>query len=353
MKNKKIISIVLSIILVISLTATIFIASANAKEVAITVTTDKQEIKAGETVTVSVSVTTNFPVATMSIPVFYDKTLVDVESCETPLDYAYASSTTDETAVDSAKIYANTGIESEKFGFVLATYIAAAGDTLAETLTDTVVLNFTVTAKADVSGSAIFKIVSESAKTEDNIKGMLYFGAQPKSNVVDEIPENVENVNLDNAQAEVIIANGVATLLPNKELTAVVDNENNYVYGIPAGTTTEELSEYFIVSNGSFKMVANASGYTNGTGATLVVMDTKGNEVATYTLVVFGDVNGDAAISDTDAAAVGNASLGGTIEGEANNMAADINGDGGITDTDSATVSNASLGGEITINPYE
>lgn len=132
--------------------------------------------------------------------------------------------------------------------------------------------------------------------------------------------------------------------------TGVVDTENGYVYGVVAGET--DLTLFFTVENGTFEMVANEGGYTNGTGATLVVKDTKGNEVATYTLVVFGDVNGDAEITATDANIVRNASLGGTIDGAAYLYAADSNGDADVTATDANIVRNASLGGEISVNPF-
>lgn len=130
----------------------------------------------------------------------------------------------------------------------------------------------------------------------------------------------------------------------------VVDTTNGYVYGVPAGTT--DFTAYFAVENGSFEMVANAGGYTNGTGATLVVKNTAGEEFATYTLVIFGDVNGDAEVTATDANTVANASLGGTIDGEAYLFAADSNGDTEVTATDANIVANASLGGEISVNPY-
>ena len=99
-------------------------------------------------------------------------------------------------------------------------------------------------------------------------------------------------------------------------------------------------------------MVANDQGVTNGTGATLVVKDTKGNEVAYFTLVVFGDVNGDGAVTAADSDTVGIAALGGTIEGDAYNFAADVNADATTTAADSDIISIAALGGEITVNPY-
>ena len=345
MKNKKLISVVLSIILVISLTATVLIATANTKEATVTVTADKQEIKSGQTATIAVSVTTNFPVATMSIPVFYDKALVDVESCETTLDYAYAGTTTDKTAVDSGKIYANTGVKSDKFGFVLVTYIAGAGDSVAEALNNTVVLTFTVTAKADVNGTAIFKVLSDSAKTEDNIQGMLYFGAQPKGNVVDEIPENVENINV--SSTNVNISNGENTLTVKEDFEyadyVVIDTENTnngeytgIVYGIDTldqNMYLEDLAtlaDALTTNNGDDYLVieANENG-VESTGSTITVVDENGDALETYVFVYFGDIDGDGMISANDALiAEWYETAYEGIDSYAAYVAADVDGDG-------------------------
>ena len=358
MKNKKIISIVISIILVISLTTSVLIATANAKQASISITADKQEIKAGETATISVSVTTNFPVATMSIPVFYDSTLVEVKSCSTPLNYAYAAATTDKTAVDSAKIYANTDINSEKFGFVLATYIAGAGETVAEALTDTVVLTFTITAKADVKGNAIFKVISESAKTDDNIQGMLYFGATPKGNVIDDIPENVKNIELENASATINISDGENTLSIKEDFEyadyVVIDtiNTNNgeftgIVYGIdtldqnPEYAPLATLADALTTNNGDDYLVIteNESGIES-TGATIEVLDENGEVLESYVFIYFGDVDGDGYLTANDGALASYYEF--AWEGLntfAEYVACDIDGDGMPSANDEAIIS--------------
>lgn len=123
----------------------------------------------------------------------------------------------------------------------------------------------------------------------------------------------------------------------------VVDNATGYVYGVPAGA---DANDYFEVENGTFEIDATV------TGATLVVYDASGNEFATYTLIIFGDVNGDGAVTSADNAQIKVAALGGVIEGDANVFAADVNGDGVVTSADNATVKVAALGGEITVNPY-
>ena len=125
--------------------------------------------------------------------------------------------------------------------------------------------------------------------------------------------------------------------------TGVIDEANGYVYGVPAGANA---ADYFAVENGTFEVTGD------GTGASLIVKNGAGDEVATYTLIIFGDVNGDAAITAADYGDVKIASLGGSIDGDAANFAADINGDGAITAADYGDIKIASLGGDLTVNPY-
>ena len=125
--------------------------------------------------------------------------------------------------------------------------------------------------------------------------------------------------------------------------TGVVDNATGYVYGVPAGA---DANDYFEVENGSFSIAETV------TGAVLIVKNAAGEPFAAYTLVIFGDVNGDGAITAGDYTVVKEASLGATIEDEAANFAGDVNGDGTITAGDYTVVKEASLGGDITSNPY-
>ena len=346
-KKNKIIAIIVALILVVS----VFVVGtvANTKNTSIVISIDKTELTAGQSATVTVTASADYPVATASIPVFYDKTMVTVSNATATLaGYDVAEVTTDLIAVDSTKIYANTNMNSEKFGFVLVTYIGGANETVS-TIDNKTVLTFTITAKSDVSGDALIKCVTESAKTEDNIEGMLYFGATTSGTTITSIPENVENIDVENASKSATITTGGADLVAKADMPTVIDNTNKYIYGITAGDIVED---YIQVNNGSYELVENSTGKTNGTGATVNVKNASGTVVDTYTVIIFGDVNGDGTITATDKAMIAKIALGGTIDGVANNVASDTNGDRTVTATDSAIVSKGALGGEITTNPY-
>lgn len=348
MKNKnKTIAIIVAIVLV----ASVFVIGtvANTKNTSIAISIDKTELSAGQSATVTVTASADYPVATASIPVFYDKTLVAVSNATATLTgYDVANVTTDLTAVDGSKIYENTNISSSKFGFVLVTYIGGANDTVS-TLENATVLTFKITAKSDVSGEALVKCITESAKTENNVAGMLYFGTTTSGNTITSIPENVENINVTNATQSATIVTGSADLMEKDDMPTVIDARNKYIYGITAG---DNIEDYLKVNNGSFELVANSSGYTNGTGATVKVKNASGTVVDTYTVIIFGDVNGDGAITATDGNTVKAISLGGEFEETTKVFAANVNGDGGITAADANTIKATSLGGLITTNPY-
>lgn len=126
--------------------------------------------------------------------------------------------------------------------------------------------------------------------------------------------------------------------------TGVVDNATGYVYGVPAGA---DANDYFAVENGSFSIAETV------TGAVLIVKNAAGEPFAAYTLIIFGDVDGNGAITAADSTVVKMAALGGAIDGGAAfELAADVDGNGEITAADSTVIKMASLGGEITVNPF-
>ncbi len=335
MKNRnKVIAIIVAVVLV----ASIFVVGtvANTKNTSIAISIDKTELSAGQSATVTVTASADYPVATASIPVFYDKTMVTVSNeTATLTSYAVAEVTTDLTAVDTSKIYENTNVDSSKFGFVLVTYIGGANDTVS-TIDNKTVLTFTITAKSDISGEALVKCVTESAKTEDNIEGMLYFGATTSGTTITSIPENVENINVTNASQSVTITSGSAELVAESGKATVVDATNKYIYGITPGDNVEE---YIKVNNGSFEIVANSSGYINGTGAIVNVKNSADTIVDTYTIIIFGDVDGNGQINAADKGTV-DQYVGGTASKLVGvyKLAADIDASGTINAADKGTM---------------
>ncbi len=133
------------------------------------------------------------------------------------------------------------------------------------------------------------------------------------------------------------------------EVTGIV---SGYIYGVTAGEVAENYFALKDPSAGTVEWTAEEGKSVNGTGAVATVKNTAGDPVAVYTLVIFGDVNGDASITAADYGAVQRASLGATLEEGAVTMAADVVVDGSVTAADYGAVQRASLGATITVNPY-
>ena len=339
--SKKVLGLLLALAMVFGCMTMAFAADPGeaARAASVNVTVSADTLAAGEKATVTVTATTNFTAATWSVPVFYDKTLVSIEVTSV----GGTAITTDANAVDASLVYANTGLDAAKYGFVLVQFTADQGQTIADTLSAKEVVAFTVTAKADVEGAAAIVVPAGAKKTTSNVNGKLYFGCSTSGTTITKVPVNVENIDVTAASATVNVGSAADPVLTGIN-GGYVDATRMYVYGVPAATT--DLTGYFTVTDGSFTVSGE------GTGATLTVLDSKGATFATYTLIIFGDVNGDNAVTGADATVIKMAGLGATISGDANAFAADVNADGSVTGADATVVKMAGLGAAITANPY-
>ena len=315
MKSKKIISLILAIALVF--TATILVVTATAKSATVVITAEKSELKSGETTTISVSVNTNFPVATMSSPVFYDKELVTVSDATATLsDYSVKSAILDSQSADTSKVYANTAISEDEYGFVLVNYIGGAGTSVPETL-DSVVLTFNVTANSDVEGEAIVKCVAESGKTTENAAGMLYFGSPTSGNAIDSIPENIENIEISEATETITIVKATAepntlVLNENAPFEAVIDTVNcgdftGAVYGFDTLGWNDEfvvdgtIADFVTTAYGDDYLEVISADGGETTGTVINVLDENGDVVESYVYIYFGDIDMDGLVGSSDA----------------------------------------------------
>ena len=145
-------------------------------------------------------------------------------------------------------------------------------------------------------------------------------------------------------------------LVGAESTTGYVDDANGYVYGVDIGAA--DVASYFAATNnGSVKVVENEQGVTNGTGAKVQLLKSNGELYKEYTLIIFGDVNGDGAITSADKTMIDICLLSGStdsLSAEAA-FAADVNGDSLLTGADKTTVDVCLLSGDtgsFVTNPY-
>ena len=137
---------------------------------------------------------------------------------------------------------------------------------------------------------------------------------------------------------------------------AVVNDSNNYVYGIPGKTADVKT---YLSTTGYVEVAANDAGVKNGTGAVinLYTDSSKGTLVKSYTLVIFGDLDGDGEVALPDA---GILSQYANYVTDADSLtgayyfAGDLDGDGETALPDSGILSQYAnyVTDTITVNPW-
>ena len=111
---------------------------------------------------------------------------------------------------------------------------------------------------------------------------------------------------------------------------ATVNKEDKFIYGVDEGLS--DLEDYVRVVNGTIRCTETENGL--GTGTIVDVLNEEGTVVDTYTLVIFGDVNGDGYVDAQDSIFIWMIIMSGDTSVNALNFAADVNKDGVIDQTD-------------------
>lgn len=339
-KAKKAISVVLAVVMIAGLFA--FGAFAADQNATIAVSASETQVEAGATVTVTVAATTDYYAAATSVPVYYDAAAFDlVPDSVTPSTDLYGAG------------YTDTAINTTEAGCVMVAFIPKAGGT-AKQLSNTTLFTFQLTAKANAQASPI-ATKAEDQKTATNIGGKLYLGAYSTADVNTATVTAVgQKFTLTNT-AVTIGSAAAPELVVTEDTTGYIDEARKYVYGVKAG---DEATAYFEATNGgSIEMVANEAGATNGTGAQLQLKGADGAVLDTYTLIIFGDVDGTGAVDATDSAVIMRYVADSVTNELTDNafFAADVDASSVVDATDSATIMRYvadSVANPLPVNPY-
>lgn len=351
-RSKKIVGLVLAVVLMLGSLTMAFAATdpgAGNYTATVAVTPAAASIAAGESTTVSVKATTNFTVGALSVPLFYEKANVTLSNITVPATAGYAYST-EATALNAASIFASAGLDSATYGFVMVTYIPAAG-AATKVFADEQVLSFTVTANAGVAdGTAVnFKTVEASRKTSTNPTGTLYVGFI-NSDTINAVPTNIEATGLVTSSTVTIGSAAAPEIVAKDGTTGFVDTVRKYVYGVTAG---DVAANYFEATNGgSLTWDVGTAASTNGTGATVTLKDSNGVEVETYTLIIFGDVDGNGTINSLDISAITLYTQNAGSLNDTAMFAADVDGNNAVNSLDISVVTlYTQNAGSLSVNP--
>ena len=124
-------------------------------------------------------------------------------------------------------------------------------------------------------------------------------------------------------------------LAPAEGSTTVIDSRNMVIYGISAASSS--LADFVTVAD-NYTVQTEMSGVCIGTGTFVKVYDTSSKQVALYTVILFGDFDGNGNIEVADADAIYDYLSGQSgynlISGTPSFRAADVNRDGVIDTAD-------------------
>ncbi len=122
----------------------------------------------------------------------------------------------------------------------------------------------------------------------------------------------------------------------------VIDTKNSLVYGLTEGLTTTSIGNWVTGASGYTVTFTASTGSTMGTGSTITVyVENTTNVVATYTVIIYGDIDGDGSVGDADLmtlmAHIEGTEDPGIAAGGAYFLAADLTRDG-IVDSDDLAI---------------
>jgi hypothetical protein len=333
--TKKILSIVLAVVMAFSVFSICAFADTDTATWTLEVTDTSGNplpgtISTGDQVLVTVKLQTNFYVGTVGLPVVFSDAFEYVDASVNQVDI-YGAGATRKAFNDDF----DAGISGTNA--VYAVYVpnsGASGVGSPMYSSATTILSFVLEAVNEAT--ADISIPASMQKTAGNPGGKFYCGSRASSDVTTD--ENMVGQTFNvSSPVSVIISDVVATPELQGINTGVVDNDNGYVYGVPASTSVSDFANYFTVTNGGSFTISG-----NGTGATLTVKDAGGTDITTYTLIIFGDVNGDGIIAASDVNVILLSFLETPLSGY-QAVAADVNGDGGTAATPSVTASDVNV----------
>lgn len=367
---KKIIGVVLALVMALSVATVAFAVENDAAAYTVTISSDKTELAAGESATVTVYLTTNFNASAISIPVFFDNSQVTVSAGSTTIAGAAIAT---EASADSAKLYAGSGYTQADHGVRALVYIAEYGSAIA-TYNNTAVMTFTVTANEAATGSVTVECSAGSLKTASNTTGALYVAKDEANDdsTMDSLAYNVTNATIDGATATINFA--AVGGAPELVLTATGEN-----YGTIISTTigTEDGYDGCVMGIDTLGIVDNAmaiseavtaiNGYivvntveSDGNETTGTVIELYSNDdvlVKSYVFIYFGDIDRDGDLTSLDATIMNDYEFEGaepTVDAATFNfIACDVDMDGDVTSLDGTILADYEFEGDPVVANLE
>ncbi len=355
--TKKILSVILSVILAVAVFGICASAEGTTTEsesMTVTVSTDKDEYAPGDEITVTVSLKTNYNMTAFRFPVMFNSDVFEIPNLIglTALNTAKEKGTILANSLNDGSVTVE-GYDASEFSCILVQWTAAVSDSTLGCLNlpdGEPCFSFKIKAKSSAAGKSGTILVpseytgfyNQAIRTPTDATTIYYI--------------DTATFTKDFVSKTVSIVGETVDLVPNStyDSSAVIDKTNMIVYGFDVGmTTTAELKQKVIASgSGTIKVVYTEYGLGTGSKINVLADDTV---VKTYSVVIFGDVNGDALIDSNDSSIVQSVSTGLSVfENDTFVFASDLNNDGIVDSTDLGIVRSVAKGVSVIdqVNPY-
>lgn len=134
-------------------------------------------------------------------------------------------------------------------------------------------------------------------------------------------------------------------IIPNSNTAVTVDKNKKLIYGLDEDF--EDIASYVTVENGTGTAELTPSENGNGTGSIYTVYTPKGEVFDTYTVLIYGDINGDCHADGQDAVLIASMIEFPEAFSEIQKTAANVDFDLSVTETDYSIVANYAIGLDI------
>lgn len=300
-KMKKIASLLLAVAMLVScftFTGSAAEAAIGSEAMSVGLALSAESANPGDIITVTISISNNYNATAMRWPVLYSKDFFEVVdgSATAPIDSVVttAGSTTygDNSGfipaayADSHSAYViqwranaadgvmgayNSGIAADCFTFQLKVLDTASGSgTVLIPANSEYFYDSAITDPADITLENLYEATNLQVTVSDAATVAVASAAEP----------------------ELVAAEGYSVR------TIQFDGDDaTYLCGFDLGAYDNGVAfeDMFVVNNGSYTITGDW-----GTGAVVTVFDASGAEFASYTIIIFGDTNGDALIDNAD-----------------------------------------------------
>lgn len=327
-KFKKLLSVFLTAVMLISIFA--ITSSAEGEYAAVTIKTDNDVVVAGDIVTVTVNVATNYNSTSMRWPVLFSSDYFELveNSASATSDLIIFGGSVAPIVINSEKSFTSE-YTSENYSSIVFQWQGLAEQQA-----------FRVFNKPSGMDCFTFKLkVKETVpmNSEGNIfipeNSTLFYKQMMVDTEGGIVPDNfVQLQTLQFEFANAKVTNPAPVLSPVEGSGTVIDRENGIIRGINPGVI-DNLDDYLVANLPGEMVVTPSTDNRMGTG-TKVELVLRGVVLETYTVIIAGDVNGDAFVDHTDYILYDLSESNEITFDDNKKLAAEITGDGEVNVSD-------------------